>query len=97
MLMTLYLICFVCTLVCTPLDDIMFASHARSPEYYKWPLGPEFEKALQSWKVGHLLRCLCGLIGWAVSSWETRNYLNNAPNRPLHDIYEHVFGTPARP
>ena len=24
---------------------------------------------------------------------ETRNYLNNAPNKPLHDIYEHVFGT----
>jgi hypothetical protein len=24
-------------------------------------------------------------------SWETRSYLNNAPNKPLHDIYEKLF------
>ena len=24
---------------------------------------------------------------------ETRNYLNNAPNKPLHDLYEQIFGT----
>mmetsp|Transcript_37685 Transcript_37685/g.60786 ORF Transcript_37685/g.60786 Transcript_37685/m.60786 type:complete len:397 (-) Transcript_37685:95-1285(-) len=92
-LMAVYFACFVSTLVCTPLDDVMYSSHLRSPEYYKWDVGADFQEQFASWKVAHLLRCLCGLLGWAASSWETRNYLNNAPNKALHDIYEHVYGT----
>jgi len=91
-LIALYFSCLVCTLVCTPMDDMMFASH-RSPEYYRWDLGEPFLLNLQRWKVAHILRCLCGLLGWVASSWETRNYLNNAPNKPLHDLYEQIFGT----
>jgi len=91
-IMALYLICFVTTLVCTPVDDVMYASHLRSPEWYKWELGTEFKSHLRSWKVAHQLRCLCGLLGWVAASWETRNYLNNAPNKALHEMYENVFG-----
>eukprot|EP00802_Teleaulax_amphioxeia_P014468 Tamp_14534.p1 GENE.Tamp_14534~~Tamp_14534.p1 ORF type:complete len:371 (-),score=66.62 Tamp_14534:227-1339(-) len=47
-IMALYLICFVTTLVCTPVDDVMYASHLRSPEWYKWELGTEFKSHLRS-------------------------------------------------
>ena len=67
--------CFVCTLLCTPLDDVMFSSHLRSPEYYKWELGPEFQKQLSSWKVAHFLRCLCGLLAWLASCWVSSFFL----------------------
>lgn len=33
-----------------------------------------------------------GILGWVFSALETRNYLNNAPNKPMHDIYEKLFG-----
>ena len=97
LLIALYFACFISTLVCTPMDDVMFASHLRSPEWYRWELGAEFARQLETWKVGHLLRCLCGLLGWLATSWETRNYLNNAPNKVLHDIYEGTFGSKASP
>ena len=35
LLIALYFACFVSTLVCTPLDDVMFASHLRSPEWHR--------------------------------------------------------------
>lgn len=95
LLIALYFACFISTLACTPMDDVMFASHLRSPEWHRWELGPEFRRQLASWKVGHLLRCLCGLLGWLASSWETRNYLNNAPNKILHEIYEQAYGSRA--
>mmetsp|Transcript_11502 Transcript_11502/g.27594 ORF Transcript_11502/g.27594 Transcript_11502/m.27594 type:complete len:440 (-) Transcript_11502:181-1500(-) len=94
-LIFLYVLCFLLTLICTPLEDVMSASDLRSPEWYRWDLGQGFEDDLANWRVIHIFRCLFGLIAWVLSSFETRNYLNNAPNKPLHDIYQKMFHGPA--
>uniref|UniRef100_A0A6T7NP54 Uncharacterized protein n=1 Tax=Hanusia phi TaxID=3032 RepID=A0A6T7NP54_9CRYP len=90
-LIACYTICFISNLVCTPLDDILTSSFLRSPEWYKWTLGDEFQAKFSQWRSAHILRSLFGLFGWVINSLETRNYLNNAPNKPLNDIYEKLF------
>jgi hypothetical protein len=52
--------------------------------------GKEFQQT-RSVTFAVFCRCVFGILGWMFSAWETRNYLNNAPNKPLHDIYEKVM------
>jgi len=71
---TLYSLCFVLSLVNTPMDDTLASTHARIPSWYTYAMpSSKFQSDLDVWRVLNVIRLLAAILAWAVLASDARN------------------------
>lgn len=75
----LYVTCVIFTILAAPVDEIMFHSSLRVPDWYIAPLPPAFLAAFDNWKRYNGVRACTAIAGWLMLSFQTRSYASTLP------------------
>jgi hypothetical protein len=63
-----YIVAYVGTVLCTPLDDALQYESDRNPDFYLLPFNDSFTMRLNTWHALNIMRTIAAGLGWLLVS-----------------------------